>query len=193
MNGYEWHDQPHNMNGMALHRHTVEGCLQLARPCEYLRCIALLSSLEDLSLRLGCSNRYFDNAKHRIFLVPLLQNCNSRLGHKRRDSLKTLCGSVWLRLLRLRACVPGFNDLVLSDLLESNRVEGNHGGFNLLQAMGFSTLPMMVLLASATMWLLCSKESANVESENSFKLVNRKVAQVAALGEDETPSDSELR
>ena len=58
--------------------------------------------------------------------------------------------------------------------------------------MGFSTLPMMVLLASATMWLLCSKESANVESENSFKLVNRKVAQVAALGEDETPSDSEL-
>ena len=126
-------------------------------------------------------------------MVPLLQNCNSRLGHKRRDSLKTLCGSVWLRLLRLRACVPGFNDLVLSDLLESNRVEGNHGGFNLLQAMGFSTLPMMVLLASATMWLLCSKESANVESENSFKLVNRKVAQVAALGEDETPSDSELR
>lgn len=67
MNGYEWHDQPHNMNGMALHRHTVEGCLQLARPCEYLRCIALLSSLEDLYLRLGCSNRYCDNAKHRIF------------------------------------------------------------------------------------------------------------------------------
>ena len=55
------------MNGMALHRHTVEGCLQLARPCEYLRCIALLSSLEDLYLRLGCSNRYCDNAKHRIF------------------------------------------------------------------------------------------------------------------------------
>lgn len=121
---YEWHDQPHNMNGMALHRHTVEGCLQLARPCEYLRRIALLSSLEDLYLRLGCSNRYFDNAKllkHRIFWYLCCRIAILDLAIND-ATVSRPCGSVWLRLLRLRACVPGFNDLVLSDLLESNRL-----------------------------------------------------------------------
>ena len=134
-------------------RHMAEGLCSrfetyFSRPAA-CRCITLLSSLEDLYEQPGCIIQFADTMTwvspviaHGIIYIAIYAICYMK------EKLHSLLADCLLRLLCIRAGIQGW-----SQQCGSFEVEANERSFS-SQAMGFSTLPMMVLLGSATMWLL---------------------------------------